>query len=109
MFIAELHHPMFDLFDLSSLRTGIMAGALCPVELMKQVEEKMFMKVTSVYGLTVASPGMTHTRIDDPEEVRFTTVGRDFEFTEVRVIDPKPVRSVRWGYRERCATGDIIP
>ena len=52
MFIAELNHPMFDMFDLSSLRTGIMAGSLCPVELMKKVEEKMFMKVTSVYGLT---------------------------------------------------------
>ena len=50
MFIAELHHPMFDLFDMSCLRTGIMAGSLCPVELMKQVEEKMYMKVTSVYG-----------------------------------------------------------
>ena len=48
MFIAELHHPMFDLFDMSCLRTGIMAGSLCPVELMKQVEEKMYMKVTSV-------------------------------------------------------------
>ena len=54
MFIAELNHPMFNLFDMSSLRTGIMAGSLCPVELMKQVEEKMFMKVTSVYGLTEA-------------------------------------------------------
>ncbi|MGG6499104.1 UNVERIFIED_CONTAM: AMP-binding protein, partial [Bacteroidetes bacterium 56_B9] len=58
MFIAELHHPMFDMFDMSSLRTGIMAGSLCPVELMKQVEEKMYMKVTSVYGLTETSPGM---------------------------------------------------
>ena len=56
MFIAELNHPMFSMFDLSCLRTGIMAGSLCPVELMKQVEEKMFMKVTSVYGLTEASP-----------------------------------------------------
>lgn len=89
MFIAELNHPMFDMFDLSCLRTGIMAGSLCPVELMKQVEEKMFMKVTSVYGLTEASPGMTHSRIDDPQEVRFTTVGHDFEFTEVKVIDPE--------------------
>ena len=89
MFIAELNHPMFDMFDMSSLRTGIMAGSLCPVELMKQVEEKKFMKVTSVYGLTEASPGMTHTRIDDPAEVRYTTVGRDFEHTEVRVIDPE--------------------
>lgn len=89
MFIAELNHPMFDMFDLSCLRTGFMAGSLCPVELMKQVEEKMFMKVTSVYGLTEASPGMTHSRIDDPQEVRFTTVGHDFEFTEVKVIDPE--------------------
>ena len=55
MFIAELNHPMFDLFDMSCLRTGIMAGSLCPVELMKQVEEKMYMKVTSVYGLTEAT------------------------------------------------------
>ncbi|NLZ73398.1 MAG: AMP-binding protein, partial [Bacteroidales bacterium] len=83
MFIAELNHPMFELFDLSSLRTGIMAGALCPIELMKRVEEKMFMKVTSVYGLTEASPGMTATRIDDPFEVRSETVGREFEYTEV--------------------------
>lgn len=89
MFIAELNHPMFNLFDLSSLRTGIMAGALCPIELMKKVEKQMFMRITSVYGLTEASPGMTHTRIDDPEEVRYTTVGSPFEFTEVRVIDPE--------------------
>ena len=61
---------MFDLFDLSSLRTGIMAGSLCPVELMKQVQEKMFMRVTSVYGLTETSPGMTATRIDDDFEVQ---------------------------------------
>ncbi len=89
MFIAELNHPMFELFDLSSLRTGIMAGALCPIELMKRVEEKMFMKVTSVYGLTEASPGMTATRIDDPFEVRSETVGREFEYTEVMVLDPE--------------------
>ena len=89
MFIAELNHPMFDMFDMSSLRTGIMAGSLCPVELMKQVEEKMYMKVTSVYGLTETSPGMTHSRIDDPAEERYNTVGRDFEHTEVRVIDPE--------------------
>ena len=89
MFIAEMNHPMFSMFDMSSLRTGIMAGSLCPIELMRQVEEKMFMKVTSVYGLTEASPGMTHTRIDDSFETRCTTVGREFEFTEVKVIDPE--------------------
>ena len=89
MFIAELNHPMFDMFDLSSLRVGIMAGALCPIELMRKVEEKMFMKVTSVYGLTETSPGMTHTRINQTFEERCTTVGYEFEHTEVAVIDPE--------------------
>lgn len=76
------------------------------VELMKQVEEKMFMKVTSVYGLTEASPGMTHTRIDDPAEVRYTTVGRDFEFTEVKVIDPETGEECPVGVQgEMCNRG----
>jgi fatty-acyl-CoA synthase len=88
MFIAELNHPMFDMFDLSSLRTGIMAGSLCPVELMRQVNDKMFMTITSVYGLTETSPGMTQTRIEDSFEVRCTTVGSNYEFTEVAVIHP---------------------
>lgn len=87
MFIAELNHPMFDMFDMSSLRTGIMAGALCPVELMRKVSEKMFMTITSVYGLTETSPGMTQTRLGDTFETRCTTVGSDYEFTEVAVID----------------------
>lgn len=89
MFIAELNHPMFEMFDMSSLRTGIMAGSLCPIELMREVNEKMFMDITSVYGLTETAPGMTQTRIDDSFEVRCTTVGREYEFTEVRVIDPE--------------------
>ncbi len=89
MFIAELNHPMFDMFDMSSLRTGIMAGALCPVELMKQVNEKMFMDVTSVYGMTETAPGMTQTRVDDSFEVRCSTVGREYEFTEVKVLNPE--------------------
>ena len=88
MFIAELNHPMFSMFDMSSLRTGIMAGASCPIDLMKQVNEKMFMRITSVYGLTESSPGMTQTRIDDSFEARCNTVGREYEFTEVAVIDP---------------------
>jgi fatty-acyl-CoA synthase len=89
MFIAELNHPMFELFDMTSLRTGIMAGALCPIELMKRVSEKMYMQITSVYGLTECSPGMTQTRIDDSFDVRTTTVGRPYEFTEVVVMDPE--------------------
>ena len=89
MFIAELNHPMFTLFDMRSLRTGIMAGALCPIELMRQVNEKMFMDITSVYGMTETSPGMTQTRVDDTFEVRCSTVGREYEFTEVVVLDPE--------------------
>lgn len=88
MYIAMLNHPMFNLFDLTSLHAGIMAGALCPVNLMKEVEEKMHMIVTSEYGLTEASPGMTQTRWDDPQEVRWHTVGRAFEYSEVKVLDP---------------------
>ncbi|MDD4777607.1 MAG: AMP-binding protein [Fermentimonas sp.] len=97
MFIAMLNHPMFSLFNMSTLRTGIMAGALCPEELMKEVNEKMYMNLTSVYGMTETSPGMTQSRVDDPFEVRCTTVGREYEFTEVKVLDPET--------GEECATG----
>ena len=90
MFIAELHHPMFDLFDLSSLRTGIMAGSLCPVNTMRDVMEKMHMnEIIIVYGLTESSPGMTATRTTDPAEIRATTVGRSLPFVEVSVKDPE--------------------
>ena len=76
MFIAEFNHPMFGMFDLSSLRTGIMAGSLCPEWLMREVMDKMYMtEITSVYGLTETSPGMTQSKVDDPLEVRATTVG----------------------------------
>ena len=106
MFIAELNHPMFDMFDLSSLRVGIMAGALCPVELMRRVEEKMFMKVTSVYGLTEAAPGMTHTRMDQSFEERCTTVGYEFEHTEVAVLDPETGEECSVGVQgELCNRG----
>lgn len=106
MFIAELNHPMFDMFDMSSLRTGIMAGSLCPVELMKQVQEKMYMKVTSVYGLTETSPGMTQTRIDDAFETRCHSVGSDFEFTEVKVLDPETHQECAVGTQgEMCCRG----
>lgn len=88
MYINLLNHPMFSLFDLSSLHAGIMAGALCPINLVKEVESKMHMIVTSEYGLTEASPGMTQSRWDDPLEVRCYTVGRRFEHCEVKVLDP---------------------
>ena len=106
MFIAELNHPMFDMFDLSCLRTGIMAGSLCPVELMKQVSEKMFMTITSVYGLTESSPGMTQTCLNDTFEQRCTTVGRDYPFVDVKVLDPETGEECPVGVQgEMCCKG----
>ncbi len=106
MFIAELNHPMFDMFDLTSLRTGIMAGSLCPIELMRRVEEKMHLRITSVYGLTETSPGITQTRIDDPDEVRYTTVGREYEYVDVKIVDPETNEEVPCGTQgEICCKG----
>ena len=99
MYIAELNHPMFNMFDMSSLRTGIMAGAGCPVELMKTVMDKMNMKeITSVYGLTETSPGMTQSRWDQSAEVRATTVGYELPDIEVKVLNPET--------NEECAIGE---
>jgi fatty-acyl-CoA synthase len=89
MFIAELAHPMFPMFDLSSLRTGIMAGSPCPIETMRQVMTRMHCdQITIAYGLTEASPVITQTSTDDPAELRATTVGKVQPEIEVRVIDP---------------------
>ena len=89
MFIAELNHPMFSMFDLSTLRTGIMAGSLCPIETMNQVMDKMHMKdIIIVYGLTETSPGMTATRTHNSPEVRATTVGFEFPNVEVKIVNP---------------------
>ncbi|MGZ7048896.1 MAG: AMP-binding protein [Methanobacterium sp.] len=90
MFIAEFSHPMFDMFDLSSLRTGIMAGSTCPIEAMKKVMQDMYMKdVTIVYGLTEGSPGFTQTSVDDPVEIKVETVGRKLPECEVKLVDPE--------------------
>jgi fatty-acyl-CoA synthase len=90
MFIAELTHPMFNLFDLSSLRTGIMAGSPCPIETMRQVIDKMHMTdVTIAYGLTEGSPVMTQTRVEDPIEVKVGTVGSELPGIEVIIFDPE--------------------
>ncbi len=107
MFIAELNHPMFSMFDLSSLRTGIMAGSLCPEWLMREVMDKMYMKeITSVYGLTETSPGMTQSKVDDPVEVRASTVGSDLPGVEVRVIDPETLEECPVGVQgEMCCRG----
>ncbi|MDR0766964.1 MAG: AMP-binding protein [Methanosarcinales archaeon] len=106
MFIAELNHPMFDMFDLTCLRTGIMAGSVCPSDLMKRVNKEMYIDVTSVYGLTETSPGMTQSHVDDPENVRYLTVGRPFEFTEVKVLDPETYEECPPGVPgEMCCRG----
>lgn len=90
MFIAEYTHPMFKMFDLSSLRTGIMAGSTCPIDSMKRVINDMHCKeITIVYGLTESSPGITQTTTDDPIELRVATVGRVFPYVEAAVLDPE--------------------
>lgn len=90
MFIAELNHPAFDQYDLSSLRTGIMAGSLCPMETMKAVMTRMHCsEITIAYGLTEASPVFTQTRVDDPPELRANTVGKALPHIEVKIIDPE--------------------
>jgi fatty-acyl-CoA synthase len=89
MFIAEYSHPMFEMFDLSSLRTGIMAGSTPPIEAMKRVVNDMNMKeITSVYGLTEGSPGFTQTSVDDPLIKRVETVGKPLPECEVKIVDP---------------------
>jgi fatty-acyl-CoA synthase len=88
MFIAELDHPSFDQFDLGSLRTGIMAGAPCPVEVMKRVIERMHMReVTIAYGMTETSPISFQTSMDDPVDRRVSTVGRIQPHLEVKIVD----------------------
>ncbi|MCX5380795.1 AMP-binding protein [Streptomyces sp. NBC_00091] len=96
MFIAELAAPGFDGYDLSSLRTGIMAGSPCPVEVMNEVIERMGMTEVSIcYGMTETSPVSTQTRVDDSVERRVSTVGRAGPHLEVKVVDPR--------------TGDTVP
>ncbi len=96
MFIAELDHPRIDEFDFSTLRTGIMAGSPCPVEVMKKVQSKMHMtEVTICYGMTETAPVSTQSTTDDPLEKRVSTVGRVHPHIELKIVDP--------------ATGAIVP
>jgi fatty-acyl-CoA synthase len=107
MFIAELTHPMFNMFDLSSLRTGIMAGSPCPEPVMRQVMEKMHCsEITIVYGLTEASPGITQTKTNDPIHIRISTVGKRFEGVEVKIINPETGATLPPGQPgELCSRG----
>jgi fatty-acyl-CoA synthase len=107
MFIAELEHPGFGEHDLSRLRTGIMAGSPCPVEVMKKVQSRMNMReVTICYGMTETSPVSTQSALDDPLEKRVGTVGRVHPHVEVKVVDPETDRVVECGHSgELCTRG----
>jgi fatty-acyl-CoA synthase len=107
MFIAELGAADFDSYDLSSLRTGIMAGSPCPVEVMKQVVDRMGMtEVTICYGMTETSPVSTQTRADDTLDRRVSTVGRVHPHVEVKVVDPATGRTLPRGEPgELCTRG----
>jgi len=107
MFIAVLEHRSFPRYDLSSLRTGIMAGSPCPVPVMEKVIDAMHMsEITICYGLTETSPVMTQTRVNDTIEQRTRTVGRAMPEIEVRVVDPETGETVAPGVQgEVCCRG----
>ncbi len=107
MFIAELEHPEFKNFDTSSLRTGIMAGSTCPIEVMKKVIHDMGAdEITICYGQTESSPVITQTRTDDPIEKRTSTVGKPHPYVEVKVVDPATGKEVPQGEPgELCTRG----
>jgi fatty-acyl-CoA synthase len=107
MFIAELALPDFASYDLSSLRTGIMAGSPCPVEVMKRVVSEMHMsEVTICYGMTETSPVSAQTRADDDMERRVSTVGRVHPYVEVKIVDPETGLTVPRGVTgEMCTRG----
>jgi len=107
MFIAQLDHPHFADHDLSSLRTGIMAGSPCPIEVMKRVIERMHMgEVGIAYGMTETSPVSTQTAFDDPLEKRVGTVGRVHPHVEIKIVDPADGETVARGVSgELCTRG----
>jgi len=107
MFIAQLEHPRIGDFDLSSLRTGIMAGAPCPVEVMSQVRSKLHMdEVTIGCGMTETAPLSTQTAVDDEVDKRVTTVGRVHPHVEVKIVDPETGETVPRGTPgEQCTRG----
>jgi fatty-acyl-CoA synthase len=107
MFIAELECAEFETFDLTSLRTGIMAGSPCPVEVMKQVVSRMHMEeVTIAYGMTETSPVSTQTVPEDSLDHRVSTVGRVHPHVEIKIVDPETGRIVERGTPgELCTRG----
>ena len=106
MFIAELEHPDFGSFDLSNLRTGIMAGAPCPIEVMRKVISEMNMReVTIAYGMTETSPVSFQSATDDPLEKRVSTVGRIHPHVQVKIIDDQGAVVPRGTSGELCTRG----
>jgi fatty-acyl-CoA synthase len=98
MFIAQLGHPEFSQYDLSSLRTGIMAGSPCPIEVMKRVASDMGIKEISIaFGMTETSPVTTQVRSDDTLENRCSTVGQVMPHAEIKIVDPSSGRIQPWG------------
>ena len=110
MFIAELGRPEFSQFDLTSLRTGIMAGSPCPMEVMKKVIDQMHVReITICYGLTECSPVTNQTATDDSLELRCGTVGQPLPYVEVKIIDPETGKMVPVGKPgELCARGYMV-
>jgi fatty-acyl-CoA synthase len=110
MFIAELEHPRFDEFDLSALRTGIMAGSPCPVEVMKRVGSQMGIEQISIaFGQTETSPVSTFVRVDDTLEHRCSTVGQVMPHTEIKIVDPASgALQSRGQAGEFCARGYLV-
>jgi fatty-acyl-CoA synthase len=105
MFVTILHHPDFDHYDLTSLRTGIMAGAPCPIETMNQVNTKMHCsEIVIAFGQTESSPVMTMTRRDDPVELRVATVGRLLPDIEGKIIDPESGKDLPAGTQGEIVT-----
>jgi len=106
MFIAQLDHPEFDKFDLKSLRTGIMAGSPCPIEVMKRVQSRMNMhEVTIAYGMTETSPVSTQCATDDPLEKRVSTVGQVLPHIEIKIVDAEGKAVLRGETGEFCTRG----
>ncbi|MDO8840774.1 AMP-binding protein [Methanocalculus sp.] len=110
MFIAELALPNFHYYKLDTLRTGIMAGSPCPIEVMKEVNTRMHMsEIVIVYGQTETAPGVTMSTVHDPLERRVATVGRVMPHTELKLIDPKTGKIVSRGEPgEICARGYMV-
>ncbi len=110
MFIAELEHPEFKKFDLSTLRSGIMAGSNCPIEVMKKVINEMHAsEITIAYGQTESSPVITQTRTDDPIELRVATVGRALPDVEVKIVDIETGATLPPGKQgELCTCGYLV-